>query len=152
MARRVEHQQAARQRQRRRRGPGGETLHRHQRPRADELPRRGRLRANREPENRQAAESERQKRENPSNHVTSPRYGRPEGLHYFCSGLHYFFFPSSSFGNGALDGGASSPVLTYVDSLSRVSLMSRFRIVSWPMRSCGVNADSPFSIVRRSGL
>ena len=41
---------------------------------------------------------------------------------------------------------------TYVSSFSRVSTMSMFRMVSWPMRSCGVNIDSPFSIVSRSGL
>ena len=37
-------------------------------------------------------------------------------------------------------------------SFSRVSAMSRLRIVSWPMRSCGEKLDSPFSIVSRSGL
>jgi hypothetical protein len=31
----------------------------------------------------------------------------------------------------------------YTSSLSRVSLMSRLRIANCPMRSCGVNVDSP---------
>ena len=44
-----------------------------------------------------------------------------------------------------------NPTRLYTPSLWRVSAMSRSRIVSWPMRSAGVNAPSPFSIVRRSG-
>ena len=36
-------------------------------------------------------------------------------------------------------------------SLARVSVMSRLRMVSWPMRSRGLKVDSPFSMVRRSG-
>jgi hypothetical protein len=45
----------------------------------------------------------------------------------------------------------SSPVRLYSASLSRVSVMSRVRIVNCPMRSCGEKLDSPFSIVKRSG-
>ncbi len=59
--------------------------------------------------------------------------------------------PSDSFGSGDADAGCSSPASMYVTSLARVSAMSRLRIVNWPMRSCGVNAESPFSIVRRPG-
>src|SRR6185503_5264562 len=45
----------------------------------------------------------------------------------------------------------SSPAFEYVISFSRVSVMSRFRIVSWPMRSRGENAESVFSMLSRSG-
>ena len=37
------------------------------------------------------------------------------------------------------------------DEFGRVSAMSLLRMVSWPMRSCGVKVASPFSMVRRSG-
>src|SRR5271154_5076764 len=43
------------------------------------------------------------------------------------------------------------PVCAYVISLARVSVMSRLRMVSWPMRSRGEKADSVFSMLRRSG-
>jgi len=45
-----------------------------------------------------------------------------------------------------------SPASEYTRSLSRVSMMSRLRMVSCPMRSAGVKNASPFSIVSRSGL
>ena len=63
-----------------------------ERPRADELlaGALARERGAREPSGRR---ERRQNRENPSNHVTSPRYGRPEGLHYFCSGLRPLLLP-----------------------------------------------------------
>lgn len=59
---------------------------------------------------------------------------------------------SSSFGSEALTCVDSRPVLAYVCSFSRVSTISSVRMVSWPIRSSGVNIDSPFSIVSRSGL
>src|SRR6185436_7815862 len=78
-------------------------------------------------------------------------HGAAGGLEKFAS-LHLCsFFASGSWGSVPL-AGFSSPVFEYVASFSRVSVMSRFRIVSWPMRSCGVKNASPFSIVSRSGL
>lgn len=47
--------------------------------------------------------------------------------------------------------GVSRPTCVYTRSLSRVSVMSRLRIVSWPIRSRGENVDATFSIDRRSG-
>jgi len=46
----------------------------------------------------------------------------------------------------------SNPAFAYVINFSRVSTMSRLRIVNCPIRSCGVKLSSPFSIVSRSGL
>ena len=59
---------------------------------------------------------------------------------------------SASCGNAEPLPADSRPMRVYAISLSRVSVMSRLRIVSWPMRSAGENTDSPFSIVSRSGL
>lgn len=44
-----------------------------------------------------------------------------------------------------------SPLSAYVSSFARVSVMSRFRIVSCPMRSRGEKIESVFSIESRSG-
>lgn len=47
----------------------------------------------------------------------------------------------------------NNPAFAYTASLSRVSTMSRLRIVSWPILSSGLNgASSTFSMLRRSGL
>jgi hypothetical protein len=46
----------------------------------------------------------------------------------------------------------SKPVSPYSFSFALVSAMSRLRMVSWPMRSAGVNAaSSTFSMLSRSG-
>ena len=46
----------------------------------------------------------------------------------------------------------NKPAWEYTPSLARVSVMSKLRMVSWPMRSSGLNgASSTFSMLRRSG-
>lgn len=70
----------------------------------------------------------------------------------FTQRCHREYAQSSSFGNEALTADDSSPVFAYVCSFSRVSTISSVRMVSWPIRSSGVNIDSPFSMVSRSGL
>ena len=53
---------------------------------------------------------------------------------------------------GVTSPGPREPTLRYTSSLLRVSVMSRLRIVNWPMRSSGPNAaSSTRSIDRRSG-
>jgi hypothetical protein len=65
---------------------------------------------------------------------------------------YYFSPPSFNFGISAPLLSVISPAFAYVSSFSRVSEISRFRIVNCPIRSRGENVDSPFSIVSRSGL
>jgi len=62
------------------------------------------------------------------------------------------YSPDGSCGTPCTPPLCSRPALAYTASLSRVSMMSRLRIVSWPMRSSGVKNSCPFSIVSRSGL
>jgi hypothetical protein len=60
--------------------------------------------------------------------------------------------PSVSRGSTEPEPAGSNPMRVYVASFSRVSAMSRLRIVNWPIRSAGEKTESAFSIVSRSGL
>lgn len=89
--------------------------------------------------------------------------GLDRQLHTTISSVHFLFAVLTdghrySFSVALFNLGISLPLLSvsnpdaaYVSSLSRVSVMSRLRMVSCPMRSRGLKVDSVFSMLSRSG-